>query len=165
MSSGKPIVHQIAWISLLPQIALLLFLILLTSVLFGPSSPAPDFVILFYLLYPILSRKFIAHNHRRGIKLFKTGAYAPAIQEFEKSYAFFMRHPWIDKYRFLLLLSSSKISYAEMALVNIAFCYSQMGDGDNAKLYYEKTLEQFPKSGMAKAALQMIASARNSKCI
>ena len=43
-----------------------------------------------------------------------------------------------------------------MALLNIAFCYSQKGNGSKAKEYYEKTLQQFPGSEMAKSALRML---------
>lgn len=156
MSSGKPIVRQIAWISLIPQLIIMLILIITASMIFGPSSPVMDIIILLYFLYPFISRKLIARNHQNGIKLFKSGSYAQAINEFEKSYAFFTRHQWIDKYRFIALFSASKISYKEMALLNIAFCYSQIGNGSKAKEYYQKTLQLFPGSEMAKSALRML---------
>ncbi len=160
MGSGKPIIRQIAWISLIPQAIILIVLIVMANLIFGVSSPASDVVILLYFLYPLISRQLVARSHRRGMRFFKAGDYIHAIDEFEKSYHFFMKHPWIDKYRFVVLLSSGRISFTEMALLNTAFCYSQIGEGDRAKHYYEKTLEQFPDSGMAKAALQMLASVR-----
>ena len=160
MGSGRPVVRQIAWISLTPQVIIMLAFIVLADVIFGVSSPVSDVVILLYFLYPLAARQLVAHNHRRGIRFFKAGDYVHAIGEFEKSYDFFMKHRWIDKYRFVVLLSSSRISYTEMALLNIAFCYSQIGEGDRSEQYYEKTLEQFPDSGMAKAALQMMHSVR-----
>ena len=156
MSSGKPIVRQIAWISLIPQLVIMLILIITASMIFGPSSPVIDIIILLYFLYPFISRKLIACNHQNWKKLFKSGSYAQAINEFEKSYAFFTRHQKIGKYRFIALFSASKISYKEMALLNIAFCYSQKGNGSKAKEYYEKTLQQFPGSEMAKSALRML---------
>ncbi len=158
MSSGRPVIRQIAWKSLIPQVIILIVLVVLTTLIFGGDSPIPDLAVILYLLYPLVSRKLIAHNHRSGIRFFKSGDYVHAIDEFKKSYEFFMEHKWIDKYRFVVLLSSGRISYTEMALLNIAFCYTQIGDGSRAKLYYEKTLEQFPDSGMAKAALQMMNS-------
>ncbi|HEX7447932.1 MAG TPA: hypothetical protein VF306_10325 [Pirellulales bacterium] len=57
-------------------------------------------------------------------------------------------------------MSSSAISYREMALCNIAFCYAQLGNGENAELYYRRTLDEFPDSGLADAALRMIESVR-----
>ncbi|WP_144803871.1 tetratricopeptide repeat protein [Maribacter sp. MAR_2009_72] len=50
------------------------------------------------------------------------------------------------------------MSYREMALANIGYCYSQIGDGKKAKEYYERTLKEFPGSGLAKSALNMMNS-------
>ena len=81
-----------------------------------------------------------------------------AIEEFKKSYNFFCRHTWIDKYRCITLLSSRRSSYTEMALLNIAFCYTQSKNAKLSKEYYQKVLEFFPESEMAKSALNMISS-------
>jgi hypothetical protein len=43
-----------------------------------------------------------------------------------------------------------------MALNNIAFCYGQLGNGNLSKEYYQKTLDEFPESGLAKAALRLL---------
>ena len=58
----------------------------------------------------------------------------------------------------LFLLSSSRISYREMALINRAFCYTQIKEGEKAKELYKKALEEFPDSGMAKAGVNMLES-------
>lgn len=96
------------------------------------------------------------------MKLTKQEKYLDAIPHFEKSYDFFKKHNWLDKYRYLTLLSSSKMAYREMALNNIAFCYGQAGDGIRSKEYYEKTLREFPDNGMAKVGLKML-NAMNQK--
>lgn len=93
-----------------------------------------------------------------GIKKNNAEKFEEAILDFEKSYTFFKKYGWIDKYRFITLLSSSKMSYREMALANIGFCYSQIGNGIKSKEYYERTLAEFPESGLAKSALKMINS-------
>lgn len=62
----------------------------------------------------------------------------------------------------MTLLSSSKISYREMALLNEAFCFSQINEGDAAQSRYEQALRMFPNSGIAEAALNMLRSARNT---
>lgn len=159
MASGKPVVRQIAWISLLVQLLLLLASVILVYLLIGSVSAAIDITMFFYLFASIALRQLVPRAHRRGMGAFRKGQYALAAEEFEKSYTFFTRHPWIDRYRFVTLLSSSRISYREMALVNAAFCYTQIGEGGTAKRYYEKALAQFPGSEMAKAALRMLASA------
>ena len=74
---------------------------------------------------------------------------------------FFCMHTWIVKYRYLTLLSSSKVSYTEMALMNIVFCYAQLNDVKLAKEYCQKTLEYFSDSETAKSTLNMISSLEN----
>ena len=46
-----------------------------------------------------------------------------------------------------------------MALANIAFCYGQLGNGEQSRAYYQKCLERFsPGSGLATTALRMLDS-------
>jgi len=47
-----------------------------------------------------------------------------------------------------------------MAMINMAFCYGQIGNGKKSKELYEKALEMFPESQMAKVALKMFESAK-----
>ena len=156
MSSGKPIIRQIAWISFIPNFILIALLYCLFCCITPPETTVYS-VPLCYFLIVILLRN-IPRAHRRAIKLFKAEQYAQAITEFQNSYDFFMERQWLDKYRYLLLLSSSRISYTEMALLNIAFCYTQIGEGALARVYFEKTLSQFPGSEMARSALRLIQS-------
>lgn len=159
MKSSQPIVRQVAWLSIIPQ----LFIIALLAgalFLFGVKEYALVGIFIYFALF-LLLRKFVAKYHRKGIAHYKRKDYSKAIPEFENSYAFFSKHPWIDDWRYITLLSSSRISYREMALLNIAFCYGQAGDGNNSKTFYERALKEFPNSEMAKAALRMLASAAN----
>lgn len=103
-------------------------------------------------------REFIARAHRAGIRLTKQQRFEEAIPKFQESLAFFNRHPWVDQFRSLTLLSSSAMSYREMGLANIAFCYTQIGQGDEARRYYQKCLQQYPNSGLAMSALRMLDS-------
>jgi len=123
-----------------------------------------DFVMagaLIYLAIFFLLRFGVPFHHRKGVALYKKGSFKEAIPFFEKSYGFFKQNEWIDKYRYVILLSSSRISYTEMALLNMAYCYGQAGNGRKSKEYYEKTLCELPNSEMAKASLRMIESAKN----
>lgn len=97
------------------------------------------------------------------MKYFRNKKYDLAIDEYKKSYEFFQKYRWIDKYRALCLLSSSRISYSEMALANIAYCYGQIGEGTKSKEIYEQTLKEFPNSEIALAALKMYNSAKEIK--
>lgn len=162
MASNKPVVRQIAWRSVLVQLLLFIILSIVFGIMLRSFINGFDLALILFFVASLLLRFLVPQNHRQGVSYYRSGNYAQAISEFEKSYAFFTRHAWIDKYRCIILLSSSKISYTEMALVNIAFCYTQMGDGNKAKEYYEKALSQFPDSGIAQTALQMIHAAADS---
>ncbi len=115
-----------------------------------------------YLGYLLFARYVITRHHRRGIRQMKAERYSEAITAFEASLAFFSRHTLLDKYRYVTLLSGSAACYREMALCNIAFAYSQLGDGAKARAVYERTVQEFPGSGLAKAALKLMDSAEQS---
>lgn len=154
MASNVPTTRQVAWISLIPQLifmGMLIGLFFLLKVkdpfMYGASA------------YPILSfvlKYSIPLSHRAGMQLVRQEQFAKAIPLFEKSLAFFEHYQWIDKFRYITLLSSSKMTYKEMALCNIAFCYSQTNNKDQAREYYSRVLSEFPENGLAKAALKMM---------
>jgi hypothetical protein len=130
MSARTPIIRQIAWLATIPQ-----FAALVTAMLAGMWLWPPGGIYLgaaAYLLYSIGSRLTIPRTHRAGVRLTRQQRFAEAIPKFEESLAFFERYAWIDRYRSVVLMSPSAISYREMALSNIAFCYSQIGDGEQA---------------------------------
>jgi tetratricopeptide (TPR) repeat protein len=154
MASNVPTVRQIAWISMIPQ---LLFMALL---IFGYYFIGiEDFFLYGALTYLAISfglRYFITSDQRQGMTLVKQKYFQEAIPHFQKSYDFFSKYSWVDKYRFITLLSSSKMCYKEMALNNIAFCYGQIGDGDKALAYYHRTLTEYPDNELAKAGLNLL---------
>ena len=114
-----------------------------------------------FLVYSFGSRTVIASDHRAGIRLAKDGDFGGAIAHFQRSYDFFRRHAWVDEWRSLTMLSSGQASYREMALVNIAFCHAQTGDGDRAEAFYRRALAEYPGSVLARTALQMADSFRS----
>lgn len=156
MASNVPTVKQVAWISLVPQLIVMGLIIYI----FNLSQFEDPFLYgaLTYLGLSFFLRNFIAKDHREGMRLVKKENFQEAIEKFERSVAFFAKNKWIDRYRFLTLLSSSKMTYKEMGLCNIAFCYSQTNQGEKAKAYYERALKEFPKNGLAIAGLRMLKS-------
>jgi tetratricopeptide (TPR) repeat protein len=156
MALNIPIIRQIAWISVVPQ-ALLILLIIYIYDLLGFSEPAlwgaATSIILSFGL-----RNLIAKSHRQGIKLVKEQKFKDAISFFEESVTYFSKNKWVDKYRFLTLLSSSKMCYREMGLCNIAFCHSQIGNGLKAKEIYQQVLTEYPENRLASVALNMLNS-------
>jgi len=154
MSSQLPVAKQIAWVSVIPQILILLGLIVAADRLNFDFPAVAGSVA--YLALSLLLRRLVAHQQRRGMRLLQMEQFAEAIPQFQASYDFFTKHQWIDRWRYVVLLSSSRITFREMALVNMAFCFGQMGDGKMARELYEKTLREFPDSKMASSALRML---------
>ncbi|MCI0491167.1 MAG: tetratricopeptide repeat protein [Blastocatellia bacterium] len=106
-----------------------------------------------YLAYSFGSKAMLLSHHRQGISLINQESFQEAIRAFQASYARFSRWPWLDRFRFLTLLDSSAISYREMALCNIAYCYLRLGQTEQAQEYYRKALSQFPESELAELGL------------
>ncbi len=156
MGSRTQIVRPISWPAALPQFCALLIAIAIAYLL-GGREVAP-WGALVYLAYSIGSRQLIPWAHRAGVRLTQRQKFAEAIPKFQESFDFFERHPWVDRFRSVVLMSPSAMSYREMAMANIAFCYGQLGDGQQSRAYYQKCLERFPESGVATAALRMLDS-------
>ncbi len=156
MASNVPFVNQVSWVSVVYQTFILGAIVL---VLTNLKIEEPFIVgALSFMTLALLLRNFVARDHRRGIRLVKKQMYSEAIPFFEKSVIFFNKNIWVDKYRYVTLLSSSKMSYKEMGLCNIAFCYSQTGNGLKAKEMYENIIKEFPSNGIALASLNLINS-------
>jgi tetratricopeptide (TPR) repeat protein len=150
-------IKQVSWLAVIPQVVVMVVAILIASqfsphngILWGAGG---------FLVYSLGSWNLITRNHRAGIALVKRQQYESAIPRFQRSLEFLDRYPWIDRLRSIVLMSPASISYREMALANMAFCYSQIGQGAKARQHYELCLERFPDSGLATSALRLMDSA------
>jgi tetratricopeptide (TPR) repeat protein len=154
MTSSVPIIRQIAWLSVVPQIAILLLLIAIARLLEVREPLLAG--ALTYLAASFILRSVIPRHHRNGIYFYKKERFAEAIPYFYKSYEFFARHPWLDRWRAVTMLSPSRMSYKEMALINVAFCLAQAGERERSIQEYRRVLAEFPGSKMAEAALRLL---------
>lgn len=160
MASKVPLTLQTTWIFLIPHLLLILVLYFIFDGIM--TSDPLIYAIAVYLILHYLLRRLIPGDHRNGIRLMKEEKFEEAINCFEKSIEFFGKYPWLDKYRYLLILSSAKMSYREMALCNIAFAMTQTNRGKEAKLKYEEILRQYPDNVLAITGLRTMESASNS---
>jgi len=157
-AAGAPLVRPINWSSVAAYVVVL-------SVVVFVLSYWLDFDAAFVggaaicVAYSLASRNLLARAHRRGIRLSRRGRYDEAIHAFEDSYAFFSRHAWLDRYRAITMLSAAAMSYREMAMVNIAFSYTQIGEGAKAKAFYLAVRNEYPNNTLAITALRMMESA------
>ena len=156
MASNVPLVKQVNWIALLPQFMVIGIFYTIFN-LIEIKEPFLFGAITYFVLAMVL-RNLFAKEHRQAIKMVKLHQYEIAIHLFEESVDYFSRNSWVDKYRSITLLTVSRMGYREMGLCNIAFCYSQIGEGQTAKEYYELILSEFPDNGLAQAGLKMLTS-------
>lgn len=159
MTSNVSVVRKVAWVSALPQLLIMGLLIFAASLVL-PFREALIAGAATYLLGSQVLRRVLAADHNNGIKHLHAGQPEEAIQAFMASYDFFSRHPWVDRLRYLTLLSSTAYSYREMALCNIGFIHLQQGRGEEALEWYRKALAEFPKCHLAKVALRSTGDLR-----
>lgn len=160
MSNPTPTVRQVSKAALVPQVAIVVAVFLAGRYLWGQLGVAVAAAVL--LAYSYGSRRLIARHHRQGFSLVKQGRFREAIAYFEKSLAFFDAHPWVDRWKAFTMMSSSSASYREMALINIAYCHLQLGEGAAAREQYNLCLKRFPDSGLAQIALRMMDASAES---
>jgi hypothetical protein len=122
--------------------SLVVFAVAITFVATRGGFRGVIFTSALYAVYAFAARQLIASNQQYGMQCFD-------------------RHSWLDDWRGLFLCSSSPISYREIALLNQAFCYNQIGNKAKAFETYRRCLERFPSSTMAEAALRMMEAARS----
>jgi tetratricopeptide (TPR) repeat protein len=169
MSSSVPTVRQFSWTAIPPQlITIAIFSIVAHHLGFDDYLGIHGvFANIIYgamgqIILWIIIRNTYAKFHKQRMDLAKQEKYADAIPLFADSYEMLLKYSWVDKYRHFLG-SSSKITYKEMDLNNIAFCYGQIGEKEKSIEYYRRGLTEYPDSSIAKAALNMIETMTNSK--
>jgi tetratricopeptide (TPR) repeat protein len=150
--SKIPVFKSISIISFLPQAAILIVIFEIFRYLNVPKYELLS--VLAFIMLSIYLKIIIPRSHRRGILFIKKNNYESALLCFHVSYRFFKRFYWIDKYRALFLLSASKLSYQEMALANMGFCYIRLDKTDEARKMYTRLLKEYPKNHQARQALQ-----------
>jgi hypothetical protein len=152
-----PVVTSISWIAVAVSITPLIAMLVLNALWL--SEYFPYVAAGLWLLVVNLARGVFTSHHRAGVKRIKLGDFAGAIPYFEKSYADMTRRAWVDKFRWVILGSSSRWCYREIALCNCAFCFGQIGDGPRMKEYYHRVLKDYPRNALAITALRIISAA------
>ncbi len=145
MKKGKKnIIKHYNYSLLIPQLAIFVAIAFLLFLL-----DVPRYFLLSLSLYFLLSgylKIVIPKWHRKGLFYLRKGELEGAVFAFEKSYNFFNKHLWIDVYRAFTLLSISRLSYREMALINIVYCYQNLNNMTDAKKVHKKLAKEFPNN-------------------
>ena len=146
-------VRRLSRPALLVHLALLGGLVALTARAFPGYGPL-DAVLVGaapYVCYSVVVRPLLTRRHRAGIRLLRAGRFEEAVHAFEESRDFFARHPALDRYRFLILMSAGAVSYRELAMGNIAYAYARAGNLAPARKACEQAFAAFPGCAVARS--------------
>lgn len=159
MARGVPLIRQLdlrlALLGILPYTVL----VAAGLWLFGPEQALLVAVVAWaYVLVTFAFRRKLLTHHRAGLRAIRKGAWDEAVGHFRASYDAFSRRPALDRHRWLFL-SGSSMSFAEMGLLNVAFCQAQAGRRAEAQATYERVLVQFPGSPLAITSLNLMRDA------
>jgi hypothetical protein len=91
-----------------------------------------------------------------GVSLMRQDRFEEAIPFIEKDINYYTERAWIDKFRFVLMISSSGRSFREISLCNMAYCLLQTGKVKECTALYESVLTQYPGNVVAKTQLNTI---------
>lgn len=84
-------------------------------------------VMAWFALRFLLVRMVLARPQNRGTALARAGDYARALESFRDSEALWARLPVLDRFRAVLLGTTTRWSYRALAVYNQALCQAQLG--------------------------------------
>ena len=160
MTRQMPVVRQLQLRRSVPQFLAIAALAVIAHLIIPGARIPVDISVaaLAYLIFCRLMRALFVRDHRKGMKAYHSQEFHDAISHFEASYRFFSNHRSLDAWRSLLFGVASPNSYRVIALCNMAYCWSQAGDGQRAIALYEQALREKPDCTLAQASLNMLRS-------
>jgi tetratricopeptide (TPR) repeat protein len=162
MSSKVPFVKQeTVWLAIIPHILVIGILCMVYYQWDRKNYFAFGFITYVIIWYGLRTMAFPKDVHK-SIGLIKEEKFGEAIPYIERSIEYYNKHLWIDKYRFLLMVSSSKRGIRESSICNLGFCLLQTGQVKAAKEVYEDVLRQYPENTIAIIQLRTINTISNS---
>ena len=155
---AQPTIRYWSWAHVVPQLLSLALLILLFWIFLPAQDVGEAFLFgaAIFVTYSFGSRYLIPTAHRRGMKAMSLKDYDTAIDQFQRSYEFFSKHYWLDKYRGVTMMSPSIWSYREMALMNVASAHVARKDFEAAQAACLRVLDESPQNEIASSTIEMI---------
>lgn len=142
MDLYDPNIKPISWQSVGRQFVIIGLMIMIYY-LTGFSKPF-IFGCATYTLLSFILRTVVPRSHNKGVRLINRQKFNEAEPYVLKSIKFFEKNSWVDKYSYITLLNSSKLTYLEMGICNIIYCYFKCGWIDSAFKLYGKLIQRFP---------------------
>lgn len=94
--------------------------------------------VILFAVVAFLLRIILQYNHINGMRLIDDKCYPEAAEFFRKSYEFFNKHYWIDKFRFITMFSSNYLPFRDMDLNNYGVCLTCMEEHEKALEVYHR---------------------------
>jgi tetratricopeptide (TPR) repeat protein len=158
MPQPMPVVRQLYRPALVPQFIAIASIAAVVRLCF-PWLPLLAILIaapLIYLVFCRIMRAFLVREHGRGMRAYRAKRFQDAIAHFQASHQYFSEHRRLDSWRSLIFGVASYNPYRVIALGNMAYCYSQLGDGAKAIELYEQVLREAPNHAVAESSLKML---------
>jgi tetratricopeptide (TPR) repeat protein len=108
------------------------------------------------VLYRFVTGHVLLVDYVRGFKHLQAGEFGEAVTSFQKQLAFLEESPWLDHWRWLILLAPTRYSYREWMLLYLAYTHTQLGHGDRAIDFYRRCLQLNPDNGLAASTLSFV---------
>lgn len=99
-----------------------------------------------FILYSFLGRMIFSFHQRQGMRLLRLKKFEQALDQFRKSELYFKKYPWLDRFRFFFMLSASKLTFREMALLNQGYCLIMTGKLSEASLHFQNIRFEHPQN-------------------
>lgn len=115
------------------------------------------------LIVYLASTSFVGY-YQKGNELFGAGKYGESIEQYRKSYEFFAKYTWLDRYRSVLLFLDDEETLRERSLHSMAVAYVELGEIEKAKETLCHTLGKFPNCESAQFYLDLISAVEENAC-
>ena len=117
-----------------------------------------------FLLYRVfIVRMIICRHHRRGVSLTRAGRFADAITAFERSEAYWSRWRRLDRARGIVLGSAVAWPFRLLARYNQGYCYSRLGQGDDAIRVLTALRQDEPDMRIAAELLEVLEAGASTR--
>lgn len=153
MKRNVPIYNPISWKSTIPNL-IMLGLYTLMYWIVGVQKAYMFGVGTWIMISMLIRPYFFERKLKSGLRLVQQEKFNEAIPLFKDFLDYFKRYRFLDRWRFYILLSANKFTYEEIGLMNIALCYSQIGELEKASEIYQSALKINPDNEVAKTYLR-----------
>lgn len=113
------------------------------------------------VIYIKAMQQYLMRYARAAMRLMRAGKFEEALIPLQQGLEFYNEHPQLDRLRHVMLVTASLYSLRETVLMNIAYCYGQIGDKEKMVKHYERLAREYPENTAAQNTLRFIDTAQS----